>query len=258
MCVPENSQIFCKSQSLRKIWTNFLLNGISCNWRKNNILTEWINMRQMESLDITLPDQVSRTEAMARGVRSPICGNQWLPPQSSNKGWKSHRQLFRPDSGPSVWCTDGHGFSSTDLVRWRNIQWFHLSQIPSHWAMCTKSPFDYRVLSHAWLLASTCFYWNHKCFTWGGFRSSRSSDMTISTPHWWPPIRAKQLSVALPSFVGWLGRRSLVATNRALCPPGLASVLLTWSGGVISNDSICHKFPHTGQCVQNPHLTMDK
>ena len=35
----------------------------------------------------------------------------------------------------------------------------------------------------------------------------------------------------------------------------MASVLLTWSGGVISSDSICHKFAHTGQWVQNPHLT---
>ena len=28
---------------------------------------------------------------------------------------------------------------------------------------------------------------------------------TISMSHWWAPIKAKQLSVALPSFVGWLG-----------------------------------------------------
>ena len=35
---------------------------------------------------------------------------------------------------------------------------------------------------------------------------------TISKPRWWTPIRAKQLSVALPSlFVWWLGRQSLVA-----------------------------------------------
>ena len=33
------------------------------------------------------PDQVSKTDTMARGTRGPICGNQWLPPQSSNKRW---------------------------------------------------------------------------------------------------------------------------------------------------------------------------
>jgi len=30
---------------------------------------------QMESLDITPPDQVGKTEAMARGARNPICGS---------------------------------------------------------------------------------------------------------------------------------------------------------------------------------------
>ena len=41
---------------------------------------------------------------------------------------------------------------------------------------------------------------------------------TISMPHWWAPTREKQLSVALPSFVGWLGRWSLVALNRTSVP----------------------------------------
>ena len=55
---------------------------------------------------------------------------------------------------------------------------------------------------------------------------------TISKPRWWTPIRAKQLSVTLPSlFVPWLGRQSLVAANRTSCPHGHGSILLTWSGG---------------------------
>ena len=53
-----------------------------------------------------------------------------------------------------------------------------------------------------------------------GLEAASHLAWTISTPHWWAPIRAKQLSVALPSFVGWLGRRSLVAANRTSCPPG--------------------------------------
>ena len=54
---------------------------------------------------------------------------------------------------------------------------------------------------------------------------------TISKPRWWAPIRAKQLSVALPSlFVPWLGKRSPVATNRTSCSPCHEAILLTWSG----------------------------
>ena len=53
----------------------------------------------------------------------------------------------------------------------------------------------------------------------------------INTPHWWAPIRVKQLPICSTSiFVWWLGRQWLVATNRTSCPPGHESVLLTWSG----------------------------
>ena len=56
--------------------------------------------------------------------------------------------------------------------------------------------------------------------------------ITISTPHWQGPTRPKQLSVALPSlFVGWLGRRSLVAINRTSVPP----ISFYWPGQVWHN-----------------------
>jgi len=76
--------------------------------------------------------------------------------------------------------------------------------------------------------------------------------MTISTPHWWAPIRAKQLSVALLSFLGWLGRRSLVAAYRVSCPPGQSfsfTDLVRWR-----NIQWFHlsQIPHTGQCVHIP------
>ena len=75
---------------------------------------------------------------------------------------------------------------------------------------------------HLWLLPDK---------QWQMVVSTRSSPAsTISTPHWWTPIRAKQLFVALPSFVGWLGRGSLVATNRTSIPLAMVSVSLTWSG----------------------------
>ena len=73
------------------------------------------------------------------------------------------------------------------------------------------------------IIASTCF--SHLL-------------LIISTPHWWSPIRVKQLSVALASFVGWLGRRiwSLVPTNRKLVPWPSISAMYTWPVDAISND----------------------
>ena len=44
-----------------------------------------------------------------------------------------------------------------------------------------------RLVIH-WLIVCNCFSWNHKCFTWVGYKSSQSSSM--STPHWWAPVWA--------------------------------------------------------------------
>ena len=56
---------------------------------------------------------------------------------------------------------------------WRNIQWLlPFVTNPLHWAMCTNPPSTIKRSVMPWLLPS--FYWNHKCFPWGGFRSSRS------------------------------------------------------------------------------------
>ena len=38
----------------------------------------------------------------------------------------------------------------------------------------------------------------------------------------------------------------------------MVSVLLTWSGGVISSVSILSQIPYTGQCVRTPILPTDK
>ena len=103
---------------------------------------------QMESLDITPPDQVSKTEATAREAWSPICGNQWWPPQSSIKGWTAvcGSSILCWMTGEAITCCrkiglhapPGRGFSFTDLVR-SNIQWFHLSQIP-YTGQCVQIP----------------------------------------------------------------------------------------------------------------------
>ena len=52
----------------------------------------------------------------------------------------------------------------------------HLSQI-LYTGQCLQIPICLRTERSVmpWLLASTCLYWNNKCFTWGGFRSSRWS-----------------------------------------------------------------------------------
>ena len=65
-----------------------------------------------------------------------------------------------------------------------------------------------------------------------------------------------QPSVALPSFVGWLGRRSLVAANRTSCPPG-HGFSFYWPGQV---DVISIDYYHLSQIpihwvmCTNPHL----
>ena len=73
-----------------------------------------------------------------------------------------------------------------------------------------------------------CHYWRS---LWGGYRGSQSSIINHQYAILSSPIRAKQLSVALPSLVvRWLGRQSLVATNKTLVPLAIVRFLLNWSG----------------------------
>ena len=76
--------------------------------------------------------------------------------------------------------------------------------------------------------------------------------LTISMPHWWTPIWAKQLSW-LYINVGWLGRRSLVATNRTSVSLAIFSALLTWSSDYYHLLLITY----TGQCVKILHLPIE-
>jgi len=77
---------------------------------------------------------------------------------------------------------------------------------------------------------------------WILHQGDTKSYLLISVAYWWAPIRAKQLSVTLPSLVGWLGRWSLVATNRSSCPPG-HRISFYWPGQVGVIAAICHKSP---------------
>ena len=79
------------------------------------------------------------------------------------------------------------------------------------------------------------------------------SASTISTPHWWAPIREKQLSVALSSFDGWLGRWSMVVANRNSTPWPWCQFYWPGQVGVISRGYYhLSLIPYTEQCVQIP------
>ena len=79
--------------------------------------------------------------------QSPICGNQWSPPQSPNKQMKLHISclwLFNLFVGWSPW--PGINLYWPGQV-WRNIQWLlpHIS-LASHWATVYQFPILHLVL----------------------------------------------------------------------------------------------------------------
>ena len=118
-----------------------------------------------KSLDITPPDQVSRTEAMARRARSPICETG---KQANSCLWLFHfwmtgeaitEAMTRGAGSPICETAKQLSVALPFLDDWGGDHWLPqiglrapmamAPQIPSHWAMCTKSPFAYRALSHA-------------------------------------------------------------------------------------------------------------
>ena len=112
--------------------------------------------------------------------------------------------------------------------------WFHLAELGvickgtwSTGALCRRHRHDddaYRVCRHGLTVETTSVSLGVD------IEAASHQAPTISMPHWWAPIRVKQLSVALPSFVRWLERWSLVATNRTSVPLAMVLILLTWSG----------------------------
>ena len=76
-----------------------------------------------------------------------ICSNQWSP-QSSNKWWKSHRQLFRSNWGSSMCCTNSYCWMTDCCIT-----------TPSEaFVVSTKE----ECVVTLWPIASTCFCWNHR------------------------------------------------------------------------------------------------
>ena len=60
--------------------------------------------------------------------------------------------------------------------------------------------------------------------------------LNISMPHALMSPNQGETAVCGSYILCWMtGRRSLVATNRALCPLAMVSVLLTWSSDIISS-----------------------
>ena len=134
-----------------------------------------------------------------------------------------------------------------------NIYWWHKCTTSRHHNDCTQqvtkaySHFAYRAISHAWLLAATCFFWNYKCFTWGGLRNSRSSGIDHQYATLMSPNQGKTavcgahqcgcLWLFHPLLDDWGGDHWLPQIG--LCAPlAIVLVLLTWSGGIITSVSI--------------------
>ena len=111
---------------------------------------------------------------MAKGPRSPICGNQWLT---------------------LLQCT---------LTRW--------------------------------LITSICFCWNHKCFTCGGYRNSRSSSIIHQYATQMSLKKRETAVCALQPFLLDDGRSDHWLLQIGLWSPGHGSTLLTWSVCIISSD----------------------
>ena len=106
---------------------------------------------------------------MARRTQSPICGNQWLPPQLSNTQiWKNHGQLFRTiETHQCGVLMDDASWLAASIFT--TSDYCHLL-LMAHTGYSVKTPY-LPILSTQSLLASTCFCWNHKCFSWAGYRS---------------------------------------------------------------------------------------
>ena len=93
---------------------------------------------------------------------------------------------------------------------WHYIQWLlpfvTIIIIPNHYTgQCvwiSNLPIGCSVTP--WLLASTCFYWNHRCFTWRGFWSSWSSSIDHQYMYvlhtGWAPVRVKHSCMSSSSI----------------------------------------------------------
>ena len=90
-------------------------------------------------------------------------------------------------------------------------------RLQSSWLKhCSKE--ELLAVSHC--LVCFCFCWNHK-LNCGGYRNSQSSNINHSRPHWWAPIRTKQLGCLWLSHLCWMISRkegiTVCQLNRASC-----------------------------------------
>ena len=120
----------------------------------------------------------------------------------------------------------------------RNTQWLliFITDAP-HWV---KSHLAYRALSHTWLTASTCFYWNHKCFTWDGYGSSQPLGINHQYATLMSPNKDETAVCGSWTFVclitNWLPQIGLCV------PPAMNQIYWPSQVAVTSSD-YCHLSP---------------
>ncbi len=99
-------------------------------------------------------------------------GNQWAP--DKNGGNPGRKRALNRGYAP---------IKQMRLITSRygiRIQWFCHTSPSLTLGYSVRIP--YSAIEHTvrlMMIASTCFYWNHKCSTWGGYRSSQSSNNYI-------------------------------------------------------------------------------
>ena len=108
------------------------------------------------------PTTLGSCVPVGRGHKAQLSGNQWSPlPQSSNKNGRT---------------TDDYISS----IYYNNRSKSRL--LPLQWLTASNRPFQ-QSLSHDDCRLRYCFFWNRKCLTWGGYRSSQSSNHQPSVRH---------------------------------------------------------------------------
>ena len=140
---------------------------------------------------------------MVRGTEV-LYGNQWLPPQSSYNRWKNHRHLFCHQCGILMvnawWLAASRSTLSETLVVSIEKEANSQSMIECHIGQMNNS---YTISSVGNLVTNGSYHW-----------VLRPPDQ-VSKTEYWPGTK---ILLSLRGNQWWLGKRSLVATNRTSVP----------------------------------------
>ena len=119
---------------------------------------------------------------------TPTCPGQWnwfmtKGTEVQSVGWLYKEVLVATDmtSFPLTkdqFYTVSNGSIQLTWSGWRDVQYYCNTSQPHTALQCINSQCClYSAQSH--LIAYTCFCWNHKCFTWGGGKAHKHSQITI-------------------------------------------------------------------------------